>query len=114
VISVEQGYRDAAAVFGAKRTQLLRHVIVPAALPAVATSIRLTAGIAILVIVGIEMISGDSGLGYLIFQRSQVFDPATMYAGVIIAGIIGVAFTGLVSVALKFTIPQQRPRLRRS
>jgi hypothetical protein len=33
---------------------------------------------------------------------------------VIIAGIIGVAFTGLVSVALKFTIPQQRPRLRRS
>jgi ABC-type nitrate/sulfonate/bicarbonate transport system permease component len=60
------------------------------------------------------MISGDSGLGYLIFQRSQVFDPATMYAGVIIAGIIGVAFTGLVSVALRFTIPQQRPRLRRS
>lgn len=114
VLSVEQGYRDAAAVFGARRTQLLRHVIVPAALPAVATSIRLTAGIAILVIVGIEMVSGDSGLGYLIFQRSQVFDPATMYAGVVVAGVIGVAFTGLVTVALKFAIPQQRPRLRRS
>ncbi len=114
VISVEQGYRDAAAVLGAKRTQLLRHVIIPAALPAIATAIRLTAGIAILVIVGIEMVSGDSGLGYLIFQRSQVFDPGTMYAGVIIAGLIGVAFTGLVSFAMKFAIPQQRPRLRRS
>lgn len=114
VLSVEQGYRDAAAVLGAKRTQLLRHVILPAALPAIATSIRLTAGIAILVIVGIEMVSGDSGLGYLIFQRSQVFDPATMYAGVIIAGVIGVAFTGLVTLALKFAVPQQRPRLRRS
>lgn len=114
VVSVEQGYRDAAAVLGAKRTQLLRHVILPAALPAIATSIRLTAGIAILVIVGIEMVSGDSGLGYLIFQRSQVFDPATMYAGVIIAGVIGVAFTGLVTLALKFAVPQQRPRLRRS
>jgi ABC-type nitrate/sulfonate/bicarbonate transport system permease component len=113
VISVEQGYRDAAAVLGAKRTQLLRHVILPAALPAIATSIRLTAGIAILVIVGIEMVSGDSGLGYLIFQRSQVFDPGTMYAGVIIAGVIGVAFTGLVTLALKFVVPQQRPRLRR-
>ncbi|MFI5613711.1 ABC transporter permease [Amycolatopsis sp. NPDC051903] len=114
VISVEQGYRDAAEVLGAKRTQLLRHVILPAALPAIATSIRLTAGIAILVIVGIEMVSGSSGLGYLIFQRSQVFDPGTMYAGVIIAGIIGVAFTGLVTLALKFAVPQQRPRLRRS
>lgn len=114
VISVEQGYRDAAAVLGARRGQLLRHVIVPAALPAIATAIRLTAGIAILVIVGIEMVSGDSGLGYLIFQRSQVFDPATMYAGVIVAGVIGVAFTGLVSVALRFAVPQQRPRLRRS
>ncbi|NKQ58070.1 ABC transporter permease [Amycolatopsis sp. K13G38] len=114
VISVEQGYRDAATVLGAKRTQLLRHVIIPAALPAIATAIRLTAGIAILVIVGIEMVSGDSGLGYLIFQRSQVFDPGTMYAGVIIAGLIGVAFTGLVSFAMKFAVPQQRPRLRRS
>jgi sulfonate transport system permease protein len=114
VISVEQGYRDAAAVFGARRAQLLRHVIVPAALPAIATAVRLTAGIAILVIVGIEMVSGDSGLGYLIFQRSQVFDPATMYAGVIVAGLIGVAFTGLVTLALRFAIPDQRPRLRRS
>ena len=113
VISVEEGYRDAAAVFGANRTQLLRHVIVPAALPAIATSIRLTAGIAILVLVGIEMVSGSSGLGYLIFQRSQVFDPATMYAGVIAAGLIGVIFTSLVSLALTFAIPQQRARLRR-
>lgn len=114
VISVEQGYKDAAAVLGAGHVQLLRHVIVPAALPAIATAIRLTAGIAILVIVGIEMVSGDSGLGYLIFQRSQVFDPATMYAGVIIAGLIGVVFTGLVSFLLKLLIPQQRPRFRRA
>ncbi|MFD2420803.1 ABC transporter permease [Amycolatopsis pigmentata] len=114
VISVEQGYRDAAAVFGANRAQLLRHVILPAAMPAIATSVRLTAGIAILVIVGIEMVSGDSGLGYLIFQRSQVFDPATMYAAVVVAGLIGVAFTGLVTGAMKFAIPQQRPRLHRS
>jgi sulfonate transport system permease protein len=113
VVSVEQGYRDAAEVFGANRRQLLRHVIIPAAFPAIATAIRLTAGIAILVTVGIEMVSGNRGLGYLIFQRSQVFDPATMYAGVVLAGVIGVVFTGLVGVALRFAIPQQRPRLRR-
>lgn len=113
VISVEQGYRDAAIVFGASRLQLLRHVILPAAMPAIATAIRLTAGIAILVIVGIEMVSGNSGLGYLIYQRSQVFDPSTMYAGVIVAGVIGVAFTGIVSFLLKFAIPQQRPRFGR-
>ncbi|MEV6349198.1 ABC transporter permease [Actinoplanes sp. NPDC051851] len=104
VLSVEQGYRDAAAVFGARRGQMLRHVIIPAAMPAVATAIRLTAGIAILVIVGIEMVSGDTGLGYLIFQRSQVFDPATMYAGVIVAGLLGVSFTGLVSLSLRFVV----------
>lgn len=105
VISVEQGYRDAATVFGANRRQLLRHVVVPAALPAVATSIRLTAGIAILVCVGIEMVSGSSGLGYLIFQRSQVFDPATMYAGVIVAGLLGVGFTGVVGLLLRVIVP---------
>ncbi|WP_306210979.1 ABC transporter permease, partial [Actinoplanes sp. RD1] len=105
VLSVEQGYRDAATVFGARRGLLLRHVIVPAAMPAIATSIRLTAGIAILVIVGIEMVSGSTGLGYLIFQRSQVFDPATMYAGVIVAGVLGVTFTGLVGLLLRLAVP---------
>ena len=113
VISVEEGYRDAATAFGANRRQLLRHVIIPAAMPAIATAIRLTAGIAILVIVGIEMVSGNSGLGYLIYQRSQVFDPATMYAGVIVAGVIGVAFTGIVTALMRFAIPQQRPKCRR-
>ncbi|HEX3618057.1 MAG TPA: ABC transporter permease [Solirubrobacteraceae bacterium] len=113
VVSVEAGYRDAATVFGANRAQLLRHVILPAAMPAIGTAIRLTAGIGILVIVGIEMVSGSSGLGYLIFERAQVFDPATMYAGVIVAGLIGVIFTALVTLLLRCAIPQQRPRLRR-
>ncbi|MEN2740647.1 ABC transporter permease [Microbacterium sp. X-17] len=111
--SVEQGYRDAASVLGANRLQLMRHVVVPAALPGIATAVRLAAGIGMLVVVGIEMVSGSNGLGYLIYQRSQVFDPGTMYAAVICAGLIGVAFTGLVTLALRFIVPQYRTRARR-
>ncbi|WP_305093272.1 ABC transporter permease [Prescottella sp. R16] len=112
VVGIEQGYLDAADVFGASRLQRTRHVVIPGSMPAIGTALRLCAGIAILVVVGIEMIGGGTGLGYLIFQRSQVFDPATMYAGVIIAGLLGVLFTTIVTGLTRLALPHLRARRR--
>lgn len=95
--SIDQGYIDAARAFDATAWQRLRHVIVPAALPAVASSLRVAAGTAVLVVVGLELVTGGKGLGFLIWNSWNLFLPARMYAGAIVASLLGLAFTLIVT-----------------
>ena len=66
VRNMQEVYLRAAHNFGLSRLQLFRRVILPAALPQIVTSIRISLGIAWLVVVAAEMIAVESGLGYLI------------------------------------------------
>lgn len=105
VRGVSAGHREAAQVCGVSRVQMLRHVLLPGAMPAISTALRLSAGIAVLVVVAVELVSAGTGLGSLIFTRWQIFDPETMYAGVVVAGALGVTFTGLVSAGARRLCP---------
>ena len=57
-----------ARALGAGRWGVYRHVIVPATLPAVFTSLRIGTGTAIAVLFIAEAIAGSTGLGYFIMQ----------------------------------------------
>lgn len=103
--AIDIGYLDAARSFGATRRQVLRHVILPGALPGVASSMQVAAGMSVLVVVGLELVVGGDGLGNLIWSSWQVFLPARTYAGVIVASVLGVAFTTAVSAAMRRLSP---------
>ncbi len=68
VMSVPEGYREAAVSFGVTRRQMFRHVILPAALPQIFVGLRIAAGVAVLTVIGVEFVfaPGFAGLGYRI------------------------------------------------
>ena len=79
----------AALMMGVNRRQLILRVIVPAALPAIFTGLRLSMGIAWVLVVVAEMIAVKSGLGYLLFDSYQFFRPDVMIASMLSIGLLG-------------------------
>lgn len=75
---------------GAGRLALFRYVYLPAAIPAVATALRLSVGTAIAVLFFTESFATTSGLGYYILIQSwgRVAYPE-MYAGVVMLSLLG-------------------------
>jgi sulfonate transport system permease protein len=105
VMAVPEGYRETGAAFGASRAQMFRHVLVPGALPQIVVSLRVAAGVAVLVIVAAEFIVGDSGLGYLIFNSRALFINDRMYVGIVVVALFGVAFSELIRALGRLVTP---------
>ena len=79
----------AAASLGATRRDLLRRVVLPAALPGIVVALRLGFGLAIFVIVGAEFMGADAGLGNLIMEGRVFFNPAQIVMGALLLGGLG-------------------------
>jgi NitT/TauT family transport system permease protein len=92
VSSVPPVLRSAGRNFGLSTAQLLKRVIFPAALPQILVGLRISLGIAWLVVVAAEMIAVDSGLGYLIIDsRNSGKRYDLVVAAMLMIGIIGLA-----------------------
>lgn len=97
VVSIPDGYLDAAKSFGVNQWKMFRHVVLPASLPAVAVGLRIAVGVALLMVIAAEFIVGGSGVGYLIFNARSLFRLEDAYAGIVTAALIGVILQGIVS-----------------
>jgi len=97
VQGIQPVYLRAARNFGLGRAELFRRVILPATLPQVLTAIRISLGIAWLVVVAAEMIAVNSGLGFLIIDARNAgkrYD--LVVAGMLLIGLIGLCLDQLV------------------
>jgi NitT/TauT family transport system permease protein len=85
---------------GAGRRALLRFVYLPATLPAVLTSIRLSIGTAIAVLFFTETFATNAGLGYyVIVDTFQRIAYPEMYAGVVAMSLLGLILYFIVDYA---------------
>jgi len=90
VANVPAIYRRAGRNFGLTAPQLLARVVFPAALPQILVGLRISLGIAWLVMVAAEMIAVDSGLGYLVIDaRNSGKRYDLVVAAMLMIGIIG-------------------------
>ncbi len=97
VHTIEQRYLRAAENFGVSRYKLFTQVIIPAVLPEMIVGMRISLGVAWLVVVAAEMIALRSGLGYLIMDSRNAGNRYDLViAGMIIIGIIGLLLDGLM------------------
>ena len=91
VHDVESQHLAAARNFGLHGWRLVRSVILPAILPQLLVGMRITLGIAWLVVVAAEMIAVNSGLGFLIVDARNAGNRYDLVvAGMILIGTIGV------------------------
>jgi ABC-type nitrate/sulfonate/bicarbonate transport system permease component len=89
VLRVDVVLLRAAASLGASRADLVRRVMVPAALPGIVVALRVGVGLALFVIVGAEFIGADAGLGHLIMEGRVFFNPAQIVMGALLLGLLG-------------------------
>jgi len=91
--------------FGANRWQMFRHVIVPATLPIIFSGLRLALGTSLVVIVAVEFVRSQSGVGYLVYYNWQVLSPAKMYAALLVIMVMGVGLTALLQFVERRAMP---------
>jgi NitT/TauT family transport system permease protein len=97
VRNISRVHQRSARNFGLKGVELFRHVVLPAALPQIITSLRIALGVAWLVIVAAEMVGMDSGLGYLINDARNMGKRYDLVAAtMIVIGAIGIALDALI------------------
>jgi ABC-type nitrate/sulfonate/bicarbonate transport system permease component len=99
VLRVDVVLLRAAASLGATRTDLVRRVMLPAALPGIVVALRVGVGLALFVIVGAEFIGADAGLGHLIMEGRMFFNPAQIVMGALALGLLGSLVNTLLLVA---------------
>jgi NitT/TauT family transport system permease protein len=92
VHSIERQYIRAAQNFGVSGLALFRQVVIPAALPHIITGMRISLGVAWLVVVAAEMIALRSGLGYLIIDSRNAGNRYDL----VVAGMVIIGLTGLL------------------
>jgi NitT/TauT family transport system permease protein len=68
VFSIDESYIRAAYCLGSRERHVMWHVIIPGALPQTFTGLQVGMGVAWFSLVAAEMLSGESGLGYRIFE----------------------------------------------
>lgn len=95
--NIESVHLSAGMNFGLSRGELVRSVILPAILPQLIVGMRITLGIAWLVVVAAEMIAVNSGLGFLIIDARNAGNRYDLVvAGMILIGAIGVVLDVLM------------------
>jgi NitT/TauT family transport system permease protein len=90
VAAIPSIYFRVARDYSFNGTELLLKVTLPAIAPQVITSLRVTAGLAWLVVVAAEMIAGRDGLGFAIWDARNGLRMDLLVAGMIVIGVIGV------------------------
>ena len=86
--TVPQVFINAARSLGATRLQLVRDVILPAALPNIITGLRVGAGFAFRGLIFAEIIAAKTGIGYLIFEGASTQQTARTIVGMIVMGLL--------------------------
>jgi taurine transport system permease protein len=88
-VAVEQ--INAAASMGATKWQIVRHVVLPAALPEILTGLRIGMGVAWTTLVAAEMIAAQQGLGQMVLNASNFLRTDIVIMGIVVIGIVAYA-----------------------
>jgi nitrate/nitrite transport system permease protein len=89
VASLPADYRNVARVFKFSPPQYLAKVLLPYAVPHILTGMRLSMGIAWLVIVAAEMLAGGTGIGYFIWDAYNSLQMPKVVAAILLIGVVG-------------------------
>jgi len=75
--------------YGARGPSMLRWIYLPAVLPSVLSAMRIALGRALGVAVSVELVTGSSGLGHMIWRGWQAFATERVYVGVLTTALLG-------------------------
>lgn len=103
VKAVPEDYFFVARNYELSRWVLLRRIVFPRALPQIIAGLRTAVTVAWAVVIAAELLGASSGLGYMISNSANQLDVDTVYVGIVLIGVVGVAFEyGFRSIERRF------------
>jgi len=105
VLSVRLSKVHAAYSLGASKLQILRHVILPNALPEIFTGMRVSLGVCWGTLVAAELLGAQEGIGQMIWVAQKFFITEIVIIGIILIGVIGFGMDILMRMLENRLIP---------
>ncbi|HKQ79586.1 MAG TPA: nitrate ABC transporter permease [Blastocatellia bacterium] len=89
VASLPDDHKNVARAFAFSRSRYLRRILIPFALPHILTGLRLSLGVAWVVIVAGEMLSGGIGIGFFVWDSWNALSLERVMSAILLIGLIG-------------------------
>jgi sulfonate transport system permease protein len=101
---VDAQLAEAGTVLGLKRMGLIRHVILPGALPSALVGLRYALGSAWLALVFAEQVNATQGIGYLMTNAEQFFQTDVIVVCLIVYAFLGLFTDLIVRLAIRYLL----------
>jgi nitrate/nitrite transport system permease protein len=98
---VPQDYLNVARVLKLSEWKVFTKILFPAVLPYMLTGVRLSMGVAWLVIVAAEMLTGGVGLGFWVWDEWNNLKVENILIAIIVIGVIGLALEQMLLLVAK-------------
>ncbi|HQZ12451.1 MAG TPA: ABC transporter permease subunit [Devosia sp.] len=105
VRSASDSQVNAARAFGATRLQVLRHVLLPSAIPSILTGIRIALGTGWTTLVAAELVAAARGLGYMIQSAAQFLVTDVVIAGILVISALSFIFEATLRLTERIFVP---------
>jgi taurine transport system permease protein len=96
---------NAAYSLGASKWQVIRHVVIPAALPEIFTGMRIAIGFGWTTLVAAEMVAATAGLGQMVLNASNFLRTDVVIMGIVVIGVVAYAFDLLMRRLERMFVP---------
>jgi len=93
---------------GLTRGEMIRHIIVPGALPQILVGLRQSLGVAWLALVVAEQVNASAGLGFMISQATQFLRNDVIFVALLVYCILGLLTDALVRLAERRALAWRR------
>lgn len=90
--------------FGLSRLAIARKILLPGAMPAILSGMRITSAIAIILIVAAELIAAQKGIGAYIQMAGSLFATDQLIAGVLVLSALGLTVSWLITLAERWLL----------
>jgi len=102
---VSQDLLDVSYTLGADRRTVVTRVLIPATMPGVMDTLRVTLGWAWTYLVVAELVAGNNGLGYLILNASRGLFTDQIFLGIMVIGLLGLISDQLFKLIRDWLLP---------
>jgi NitT/TauT family transport system permease protein len=98
VQDVDRQLVDVLRIMGAKRRQIHRRVTVPSAMTWIIAGLSISVPYALVAAVTAEIVSSNSGVGFMLNQAAGQFYTAGVFASILVLVVMGLLLTGIVTL----------------
>jgi NitT/TauT family transport system permease protein len=103
--NVSQDLIDVSYTLGATRRTVVTRVLVPATMPGVMDTLRVTLGWAWTYLVVAELVAGNKGLGYLILNAARGLFTDQIFLGIMVIGLLGLITDRILKLLRQHLLP---------